>query len=190
MERNNSKQNANTSEDIKLYGEKICNIQARLKNILNDMLHKEYGCYRNFQSTFKLVKSNFFDCHQPDINMNQVQFAETYIEEDDCNSIINFVTAQILYEWLCKDSNAQETINDFASQYDINNPHPNLTLRAKNEEKRQENIYARAHGARLRDKKIHIITTLQFPSKTKTKIKQSLKTLLNPLTSLLSLFLA
>lgn len=191
MKDDNLKQNTNTSEDIKLYGEKICNIQSRLKNILNDMLYKEYGCHRNFQSTFKLVKSNFFDCHQPDINMNQVQFAETYIEEDDCNSIINFVTAQILYEWLCKDSNAQETINDFASQYDINNPHPNLTLRAKNEEKRQENIYARAHGARLRDKKNsyynHFTISEQNKNKDKTKPKNTSQPFNFPFIAILSL---
>lgn len=150
MEQNNSKQNSNTSEDIELYGEKICNIQAKLKNILDDMLYKEYGCYRNFQSTFKLVKSNFFDCYQPDININQVKFAANYIEEDDCNNIINFVTAQILYEWLCKDSNAQETINDFATQYNIEKPHPNLTLRSKNDTKGLESIYKDSQEARLR----------------------------------------
>ena len=46
MKDDNLKQNTNTSEDIKLYGEKICNIQARLKNILNDMLYKEEYFFR------------------------------------------------------------------------------------------------------------------------------------------------
>ncbi len=133
MKDDNLKQNTNTSEDIKLYGEKICNIQARLKNILNDMLYKEYGCHRNFQSTFPYVQSTFFDCYQPDIDINEAKLAENYITDKDCENIINFVTAQILYEWLCKDNNAQETINDFATQYNIERPHPNITLVAKNE---------------------------------------------------------
>lgn len=105
----------------------------KVKKILNDMLYKEYGCHRNFQSTFPYVQSTFFDCYQPDIDINEAKLAENYITDKDCENIINFVTAQILYEWLCKDNNAQETINDFATQYNIERPHPNITLVAKNE---------------------------------------------------------
>lgn len=115
MKDDNLKQNTNSAEDIKLYGEKIFTIQSKLNELSNTLVSLNYGCY--YENN--IVISNLFSLKHPHVNINHISWASDLIKQKQYNhkTIINFLTAKILYEWLAKDYNAQQTFTNFAKKW-------------------------------------------------------------------------